>query len=157
MIFFFVVLRSTLTLTLSMTISSSDSSPVLSLFGFLLAMSFYDQQFQQDLFSFLVAVWYLLFFKMFSPSHVTSSFVPRESWSVSLTSKDIVPKSVELFALQRLCKKISNHVVCSTVLNLHVSLLNLIGYKEAYMFSARVCFPELFIPFVSNKIALLLS
>jgi hypothetical protein len=67
---------------------------------------------------------------MFSPFHVTSRFVLRVSRSVSLLSKDIVPKSVELFALQRLCKKISNHVVCSAVLNLRVSLLNLIGYKE---------------------------
>jgi hypothetical protein len=45
-------------------------------------------------------------------------------------SEDIVPKSLELFALQGRLKKISNQVVCSTVLNLRVSLLNLIGYKE---------------------------
>jgi hypothetical protein len=42
-----------------------------------------------------------------------------------LASKDIVPKSLELLALQRLCKKISDHAV-----DLRVSLLNLIGYKE---------------------------
>jgi hypothetical protein len=47
-----------------------------------------------------------------------------------LTSKDIVPKSLELLALQRLCKKIYDHVVGPAVLNLRVSLLNLIGYKE---------------------------
>jgi hypothetical protein len=47
-----------------------------------------------------------------------------------LASKDIVPKSLELLALQRLCKKISDHVVGSVVLDLRVSLLNLIGYKE---------------------------
>jgi hypothetical protein len=34
-----------LTLTLSTTTSSLGLSPFLSLFGFLLAMSFYDQQF----------------------------------------------------------------------------------------------------------------
>jgi hypothetical protein len=79
---------------------------------------------------FLVAAQYLLFFKMFLPSHVTSRFVLRVSRSVSLTPKDVVPKSLELFALQRLRKKISGHVVRSAVLNLRVSLLNLIGYKE---------------------------
>jgi hypothetical protein len=42
-------------------------------------------------------------------------------------------------------------------LNLRVSLLNLIGYTEVTKFSARVRFPELFLPFVFNKIALLLS
>jgi hypothetical protein len=93
-------------------------------------MSFYDRQFQQDLFLFLVAVQYLLFFKMFFLSHVTSRFVLRVSRSVSLTSEDIVPKSLELFALQRLCRKILGHVICSAVLNLRVSLLNLIGDKE---------------------------
>jgi hypothetical protein len=47
-----------------------------------------------------------------------------------LTSKHIVPKSLELLALQRLCKKISGHVVGPAVLDLRISLLNLIGYKE---------------------------
>jgi hypothetical protein len=60
---------------------------------------------------------------MFFPSHVTSRSVLRVSRSVSFTSKDIVPKSLELLALQRLRKKISNHVVGPAV-------LNLIGYKE---------------------------
>jgi hypothetical protein len=64
---------------------------------------------------------------MFSPSHVMSRFVQRVPLSVSLTSEDIVPNSLELFALQRLRKKISDHVVCSAE---RVSLLNLIGYKE---------------------------
>jgi hypothetical protein len=54
----------------------------------------------------------------------------RVSWCVLLTSKDIVPKSLELLALQRLCKKISDHVVGPAVLDLCLSLLNLIGYKE---------------------------
>jgi hypothetical protein len=81
-------------------------------------------------FSCLVAVQYLLFFEMFFPSHVTSRFVPRVSWCVSLMSKDIVPKCLELLALQRLCKEISDHVVGPAVLNLRVSLLNLIDYKE---------------------------
>jgi hypothetical protein len=67
---------------------------------------------------------------MFFPSHVISRFVLRESRCVLLTSEDIVPKSLELLALQRLRKKISDHVVGSAVLNLRVSLLNLIGYKE---------------------------
>jgi hypothetical protein len=106
-------------------------------------------------FSFLVAAQYLLFFKMFFLSHMMSRFVPPVSRCVSLMSEDIVLKSLELFALQRLRKKISDHVVGSAVLNLRVSLLNLIGYKR--MFSARVCFPELFLPFFPYKIALLLS
>jgi hypothetical protein len=72
------------------------------------------------------AAQYLLFFKMFFPSHVMSRIVLRVSQCVLLTSKDIVPKSLELLALQRLRKKISG----PAVLNLHVSLLNLIGYKE---------------------------
>jgi hypothetical protein len=42
----------------------------------------------------------------------------------------LLKKSLELLALQRLCKKISDHVVGSPVLDLRVSLLNLIGYKE---------------------------
>jgi hypothetical protein len=45
-------------------------------------------------------------------------------------SKDIFLRSLELLALQRLRKKISHHVVGPAVLDLHVSLLNLIGYKE---------------------------
>jgi hypothetical protein len=36
-------------------------------------------------------------------------------------SKDIVPKSLELLALQRLCKKISGHVADSAVLDLRIS------------------------------------
>jgi hypothetical protein len=40
------------------------------------------------------------------------------------------PKSVALFALQWLCKKISDHVVGPAVFNLRVSLLHLIGSKE---------------------------
>jgi hypothetical protein len=122
---------STLTLTLSTTTYSSVLSPVLSLFGFLLPMSsFMTNSFDKISFSFFVAVQYLLIFKMFFPSHVMSRVVPRVSRCVLLTSKDIIPKSLELFALQRLHKKISNHVVGSAVLNLRVSLLNLIGYKE---------------------------
>jgi hypothetical protein len=92
--------------------------------------SFMTNSFDKISFSFLVAVQYLLFFKMFFPSHVKSCFVPRVSRCVLLTSEDIVPKSLELFALQRLRKKISGHIVGSAVLNLRVSLLNLMGYKE---------------------------
>jgi hypothetical protein len=72
-------------------------------------------------------------------------------------SKDIVLKSLELLPLQRLCKKISDQVAGPAVLNLRISLLNLIGIKKLCMFSVQVRFPELFLPFVSNKIALLLS
>jgi hypothetical protein len=91
-------------------------------------MSFYDQQCWQDLFlSSLVAAQYLLFFKMFFLSHVTSRSVLRVSRCVSLTSEDIVPRSLELLALQRLLKKISDHVVGPAVLDLRISLLNLIG------------------------------
>jgi hypothetical protein len=61
---------------------------------------------------------------------MTSRSVLRVSWFVLLTSKDIVPKSLELLLLQRLRKKISGYVVSPAVLNLRVSLLNLIGYKE---------------------------
>jgi hypothetical protein len=67
---------------------------------------------------------------MFFSSHVTSRFVLRVSLCVLLTSEDIIPKSLELLPLQRLCKKFSGHVVGPAVLNLRVSLLNLIGYKE---------------------------
>jgi hypothetical protein len=49
---------------------------------------------------------------------------------VSLASKEIVPKALELLASQRLRKKISGHVVGSPVFDLRISLLNLIGYKE---------------------------
>jgi dTDP-4-dehydrorhamnose reductase len=78
----------------------------------------------------LVAAQYLFFFKMFFLFHVTSHFVLRVSWCVSLTTEDIVAKALELFAMQRLCKKISDYVVPPAVLDLCVSLLNLIGYKE---------------------------
>jgi hypothetical protein len=37
-------------------------------------------------------------------------------WYVPLTSKHVVLKSLELFALQGLCKKISGHVVGPAVL-----------------------------------------
>jgi hypothetical protein len=67
---------------------------------------------------------------MFFSSHVTSRSVWRASRCVSLTSEDIIPKSLELLALQRLRKKISNHVVRPAVLDLRASLLNLIRYKE---------------------------
>jgi hypothetical protein len=67
---------------------------------------------------------------MFFLSHVASCSALHVSQCVLLTSEDIVPKSLELLALQRLCKKISNHVVGPAVLDLRVSLLNLIGYKE---------------------------
>jgi hypothetical protein len=66
---------------------------------------------------------------MFSLSHVTSCSVSHVSQYVLLTSKNIIPKSLELLALQRLCKKISDHVVGSAMLDLPVSLLNLIRYK----------------------------
>jgi hypothetical protein len=45
-------------------------------------------------------------------------------------SEDIIPKSLELLALQRLCKKISDHVAGSAVLDLRVSLLNLIPVPQ---------------------------
>jgi hypothetical protein len=45
-------------------------------------------------------------------------------------SKDIVLKSLELLALQRLHKKVWDHVVGPAVLNLPISFLNLIGYTE---------------------------
>jgi hypothetical protein len=67
---------------------------------------------------------------MFFLSCVTSRSVLHVSQCVLLTSKDIVPKSLELLALQRLCKKIMDHVASPAVLNLRVSLLNLIGDKE---------------------------
>jgi hypothetical protein len=45
-------------------------------------------------------------------------------------SKNIVPESLELFALQWLCKKITDHVVGLAVFNLRVSFLYLIGNEE---------------------------
>jgi hypothetical protein len=65
-----------------------------------------------------------------SLSCVTSRLVLRVSWYIAFLSEDIAPKSLELLALQRLCKKISNHLVGPAVFNLHVSLHHLIGYKE---------------------------
>jgi hypothetical protein len=47
-----------------------------------------------------------------------------------LTTKDIVPESLELLTLQWLCKKITNHVVGRAVFNLRVSLLYLICNEE---------------------------
>jgi hypothetical protein len=115
--------------TLTMTAATMGSSPVLSLFGTLL-MSFMTNSVDKSFFSSLVPAQYLLFFKMFSLSYVTLSSVSHVSPCLLLESKDIFPKSLELLSLQRLCKKISGHVVGSVVLNWHVSLLNLIGYKE---------------------------
>jgi hypothetical protein len=83
--------------------------------------------------------------------HVIHDFtsVGRAPRRLHLATENFIPESLELLALQWLCKKITDHVVGPAVFNLHVSLF--------YLFSARVCFPELFLPFVSNKIALLLS
>jgi hypothetical protein len=50
--------------------------------------------------------------------------------SLHLTTKDIIPESLELLALQWLCKKITGYVVGPAVFNLRVSLLYLIGNKE---------------------------
>jgi hypothetical protein len=47
-----------------------------------------------------------------------------------LMSKNIVPESLELFALQWLRKKITDHVVGPAVFNLRISLLYLIGNEE---------------------------
>jgi hypothetical protein len=47
-----------------------------------------------------------------------------------LTTKDIVPDSLKLLALQWLCKKTTHHVVGPAVFNLRVSLLYLIGNEE---------------------------
>jgi hypothetical protein len=47
-----------------------------------------------------------------------------------LTTKDIIPESLELLALQWLWKKITNHIVGPAVFNLRVSLLYLIGNEE---------------------------
>jgi hypothetical protein len=63
-------------------------------------------------------------------NRVTSHSVLRVSWYVALASKDIVPNFLKLLTLQRLHKKISDHVVGSAVLDLHISFLNRIGYKE---------------------------
>jgi hypothetical protein len=47
-----------------------------------------------------------------------------------LTTKNVVPESLELLAWQWLRKKITDHVVGPAVFNLRVPLLYLIGYKE---------------------------
>jgi hypothetical protein len=45
-------------------------------------------------------------------------------------TKDIIPESLELLALQWLRKKITDHIVGPAVFNLCVSLLYLIGNEE---------------------------
>jgi hypothetical protein len=51
------------------------------------------------------------------------------SWYIHLTTKDVVPESLELFALQqKLCIKITNHVVGPAVFNLRIAILHLIDY-----------------------------
>jgi hypothetical protein len=105
------------------------SSPILSLFGSL-PISFYDQQCQQEIFFLPSLLLNILCPSNFSLCCVMSRPVLRVYRYVSLASEDIVPKCLELLALQRVPKKISDHVVGSAVFDLRVSLLNLIGYKE---------------------------
>jgi hypothetical protein len=56
--------------------------------------------------------------------------VQRAPCRLHLAAENVVPKSLELLALQWLRKKITDHVVGPAVFNLCVSLLYLIGNKE---------------------------
>jgi hypothetical protein len=47
-----------------------------------------------------------------------------------LTTKDIIPESLELLAVQWLRKRITGNIVGLAVFNLRVSLLYLIGNEE---------------------------
>ena len=63
----------------------------------------------------------------------------------------------KLRSLLWFCHKITNHLISWTILHIQISLIHLIRNEKYRTFNARDCLPMLFLPFFSNKIALLLS